>query len=235
MGVQWIWFALFLLYFVVFESWWGLTRYKKIMKSIIEGKTPKTELYKRLMIGLWIPAGMILALILTEDYTMEDMGLCWIKPSNITWLFYISLVLGLLYFVYLAYSIVALKINAIKKVNISQQIPDEIKVMLPITKKEKRVWFATAITAGFTEELIFRGFFFSLMGQLFPGMNLFLILGVSTLIFGIGHLYQGIMEAVKPMILGLVFGIFTIAFGSILPTILLHAKQDLCATYLVNE
>lgn len=73
------------------------------------------------------------------------------------------------------------------------------------------------------------------MEQLFPGFNVFIILGIAALIFGIGHIYLGPAEAVRPMVLGLVYGLFFIAFGSIIPCIILHAMQDLCATDLITE
>jgi membrane protease YdiL (CAAX protease family) len=235
MVLLWIYFLLFLLYFVGYETVWGLTGYKKYMAAIETGKLKKVKMYVRLMLGLWIPAGLVLILLSTGRLTLTDLGLGWFKPYGLTWLFYSSVVLAMLYFLYLAYSLVALRINAIKKTSIKQKLPDKVKLLLPITKKEKKVWALTALTAGITEELLFRGFLFFLMTALFPGLNIFIILGISTLIFGIGHLYQGPAEAVKPMILGLLFGLFYISFGTILPCIILHAMQDLCGVDMIND
>lgn len=235
MTLLWICFALFLLYFVVCETWFGLTKYKKIMQAINDGHMPKTRLYTRLMMGLWIPAGIVVLLSTTSKFTFKGFGLSWFKLNDQKWFLYIASVLAGVYFLYLVYSLIALRINAIKKVSISQKIPNEVKVLLPISTKEKLVWICVAITAGITEELLFRGFFFNLMEQLFPGLNVFIILVISMLIFGVGHLYQGVSEAVKPMILGLVFGMFYIAFGTIIPCIILHAMQDLCAVDMINE
>lgn len=235
MALYWGLFILFLLYFVVYETWWGLTGYKKIMKSVSEGTLPKTHLYKKTLLSLWIPTGLVMILIFTDILQLKDIGLNWIRPYSQSLLFYIALVLASLYFIYLVYSLTVLKINAMKKISLNQKLPEEVKVMLPITSNEKKVWVVTAISAGITEEILFRGFLFFLMGQLFPALNIFWILGAATLIFGIGHLYQGLTEAVKPMLIGFMFGLFYIAFGSILPCILLHAMQDLCATYIINE
>ncbi len=235
MVLLWICFSLFLLYFVGYETLWGLTGYKKYIAAIEAGKHEKVKMYIRLMLGLWIPSGLVLILLFTDRLTLIDLGLSRFKPYGLTWLFYSSVVLAILYFLYLAYSLVVLRLNAIKKVSIKQELPDKIKVLLPITKKEKKVWALTALTAGITEELLFRGFLFFLMTALFPGLNIFIILGISTLIFGIGHLYQGPAEAVKPMILGLLYGLFFISFGTIIPCIILHTMQDLCAVDLINE
>lgn len=235
MILLWICFVLFLLYFVGYETWWGLTRYKKMLSDIACGQIQKSYLYSRTMAYWWIPTVLIVLLSAAKGITLNNYGLSWFKPHNNAYLLYISLGIALIYFIYLAYQLVAFRIYAMKKVNISPKVPDTIKALLPVTRKEKLVWVFTSITAGITEEFIYRGFFFYLMGNLFPGLNIFIILGISALIFGAGHIYQGPMEAVKPMFLGLVYGVFFIAFGSIIPCIILHAMQDLCATELIND
>jgi len=73
------------------------------------------------------------------------------------------------------------------------------------------------------------------MGEIFPGLNIFIILGISALIFGIGHIYQGFGETLKPTLIGLIFGLFYISFGTIIPCIVLHTLQDLCALDMINE
>ena len=235
MVIYWLCFSLFLLYFVGYETVWGLTAYKKIMLLIQQGRMAKTALYRQTMLSLWVPAALILTLVLTGRFTMRDIGIRWVVRNENPVFFYICLALAVLYFAYLVYSLIVLGINARKKVSLNQEMPDEVKILLPVTKKEKTLWIMTALTAGITEELIFRGFFFHLMNVLFPGLSIFAVLGIGAVIFGIGHLYQGIAEAVKPMLLGLLFGLFYIAFGTILPCMLLHFLQDMSATYIINE
>ncbi|MEN6463118.1 MAG: CPBP family intramembrane glutamic endopeptidase [Syntrophomonas sp.] len=233
--ILWICLALFLMYFVGYEIWWGLTRYKKIIFAIGQGDMPKTRLYIRLMLGLWIPAGLVFLLLTNGQFTLNDLGLSWFKLSGSSGLFYILAATAGLYFMYLTYSLIVLRIYAMKKLSINQNMSEEVKALIPATKKEKQVWVFTAITAGITEELLYRGFFFYLMGELFAGLNIFIILGISALIFGIGHIYQGFNEALKPTFMGLLFGLFYISFGTIIPCIVLHVMQDLCVVDMINE
>jgi len=223
------------MYFVGYEIWWGLTRYKKTIFAIRQGDMPKTRLYIRLMLGLWIPAGLVMLLLVNGQFNLNDLGLSWFKFSGPPWLFYILAAIAELYFIYLAYSLIVLRIKAMKKLSINQKMPDEVKALLPVTKKEKQVWALTAVTAGITEELLYRGFFFYLMSELFPGLNIFIIAGIGALIFGIGHIYQGFSETLTPTLMGLLFGLFYISFGTIIPCIILHALQDLCALDMINE
>lgn len=231
----WIFMILFIMYFVGYELWWGLTRYKKTIFAIEEGNMPRTRLYIRLMLGLWIPVGLLFLLLMNGHFTWSNLGLSWFKMRGPSWLFYTLAAMAWLYAIYLTYSLIILRINAIKNLSINQNMPDEVKALLPVSKKEKRVWIFTAITAGITEEILYRGFFFYLMGELSPGLNIFIILIISSLIFGIGHIYQGLFEAVKSMFMGLLFGLFFIAFGTIIPGIILHTMQDLCAVDIINE
>lgn len=235
MVLLWICFIVFILYFVGYETYWGTTKYKQIIKKIKAGELQKEQLYLSLMLGLWIPTCVVLLIAFWGRFDLTSIGLGWARFSSQEWLVYISAVLASLYFLYLVYSLIALRINAIKKVSISQKIPDEIKILLPVTKKEKTIWAFTALTAGITEELLYRGFFFYLMGELYQGIPIIIVLLTSAVIFGIGHLYQGFGEAVKPAALGFVFGVFYIAFGSIIPCIILHTMQDLCAVDMINE
>ena len=235
MTLLWICFAAFILYFVGFETAWGLWRFKKIIRSIGDGSMLKTKLYLRLMAGLWAPLAVVVALLATGQLDPADIGLRWFAPAQQTWLFIASAAVAGLYLLYLVYSLIALRIGAVRKTGLSQPIPEDMKLMLPATRGEKVAWGFTALTAGVAEELLFRGFFFYLMGALFPALPVWVALAASTLIFGVGHLYQGPMEALKPMILGFFFGVFYIAFGSIYPCILLHTLQDLCATDLLSQ
>lgn len=233
--IWWICLALFVLYFVGYEIWWGRTRYKNIILAIGQGDMPKTRLYIRLMLGLWIPAGLVFLLVANGQFSWHDLGFSWFRLSGPSWLFYILAAMAGLYFIYITYSLIVLRIYAMKKLSINQNMPDEVKALLPVTKKEKQVWVFTAVTAGITEELLYRGFFFYLMGEIFPGLNIFIILGISSLIFGIGHIYQGLNETLKPTLIGFFFGLFYISFGTIIPCIVLHTLQDLCAADMINE
>lgn len=61
----------------------------------------------------------------------------------------------------------------------------------PATWTERRWWVFVCITAGVCEEALFRGFMLHYL-HVFPWtLNLTLALLISSLIFGLNHLYQG--------------------------------------------
>jgi uncharacterized protein len=97
--------------------------------------------------------------------------------------------------------------------------PTEI---FPNTPWEAIVYFAAAVTAGFCEELLFRGY---LLGQFAARANS-RVFGVAMqgLIFGLAHGYQGRVMAVI-FIYGCLFGAFVNWRKSLLPAMIAHGVQ----------
>ena len=104
----------------------------------------------------------------------------------------------------------------------------------PITKKEKQVWSMLSVSAGITEEIVYRGYLFYALPVIFPSLSLLHILLLSTAIFGMGHIYLG-KEAIRATLLGLMFGVFYIVFDSVIPLIIVHIAQDLVMRDLLEE
>ncbi|ATP40803.1 hypothetical protein CSE16_12505 [Solibacillus sp. R5-41] len=99
----------------------------------------------------------------------------------------------------------------------------------PITKKEKKVWNYVSFTAGVTEEIIYRGFLIFAFSYIFPNYSVWLILILSSLLFGLAYTYQGLSDIVKTTIVGLLFSMLYIGLNSILPIIIFHFLIDLVA------
>jgi len=84
-----------------------------------------------------------------------------------------------------------------------------------------------ALTAGICEEFIFRGF---VIAALFgAGLSSWTAVIVSSLMFGMAHLYQGKGGSVGTGILGVLFASVRIAYRSIFPVVIWHAVLDVVA------
>ncbi len=105
----------------------------------------------------------------------------------------------------------------------AQKQIDSIKI-LPRTRKEYLVFLAVAVNAGIWEELLYRGF---LMWYLTPWCGLAGSVVLSSLVFGIGHLYQGRQGLVRAGIIGLAFAAGYAATNSLWWLIAAHALLDL--------
>jgi len=215
----------------------GYFQHKKLKINIIKDPSSKIGWYRETIILSWIPIVLIILLIPLSGFTLQNLGFRKIdlnisgfpKGVSVT----VS-VLYLLYFIYNLYSLIILGLNKKSRTNAAKQIPDDFKIYLPGNPKERKVWDLVAITAGITEETIYRGYLFFGLSLLFPNLPLFIILLISTILFGIGHIYQGV-EAIKPTLIGLVFGLFYIVLDSIWPLIVLHILQDSVVRNLLED
>src|SRR5712672_160362 len=86
---------------------------------------------------------------------------------------------------------------------------------------------ALAVTAGLCEEFLYRGFAMAVIAR--AGLPTSLVILVSSVLFGLAHLYQGRAGFVSTMVLGLLFGISRAALGSLIPVIVWHAGVDVVA------
>ncbi len=98
---------------------------------------------------------------------------------------------------------------------------------LPATWTERRWWTFLSITAGVCEETLFRGFLLHYL-HVFPWtLNLTLALLLSSMIFGLNHLYQGAAGVAGTAIAGFLFGLLFLLTGNLLLPIIFHAVTDL--------
>jgi uncharacterized protein len=97
--------------------------------------------------------------------------------------------------------------------------------LLPQTWSESAVWIAVSIAAGVCEETVYRGY---LQRQLwsFTG-NLPAAILLQSLIFGVGHIYQGWKPALVTAIYGLLFGLLAAWRRSVIPGAIAHAITDI--------
>jgi membrane protease YdiL (CAAX protease family) len=102
-----------------------------------------------------------------------------------------------------------------------------IGAILPISKSE-RWWFAAVgIGAGLSEELLYRGFLLYYLWVWLPGLDWTQRIIVSSLIFGLAHLYQGWKGVLGTTAYGFCFAWLYAGSGSLLIPMTIHAAVDL--------
>jgi len=98
--------------------------------------------------------------------------------------------------------------------------------LAPQTPRESRLFDMVSITAGVCEEILYRGL---LLATLVPLVGTWPAVAISSLIFGLGHAYQGIAGIVKTGLTGLVLALLTVSSGSLFIAIVLHTVVDLAS------
>jgi membrane protease YdiL (CAAX protease family) len=84
-----------------------------------------------------------------------------------------------------------------------------------------------AVTAGLCEEFLYRGFAMAVIRR--AGLPTAVVVLLSSILFGLAHLYQGRGGFVSTMVLGLLFGFARTALGSLLPVVVWHMGVDVVA------
>ena len=105
-----------------------------------------------------------------------------------------------------------------------------IENLLPQGVVELGLWIALSISAGFCEELVFRGYlqrqFAALTGSRVIGLLL------QAALFGVSHGYQGVAATVKITLFGIVYGSLALWRRSLRPGMIAHAWSDIWAGWL---
>jgi uncharacterized protein len=99
--------------------------------------------------------------------------------------------------------------------------------ILPQSTVELIPFFALALTAGLCEEFLYRGFAMAVLSR--TGLPAGVVILLSSILFGLAHLYQGRAGFVSTTLLGILFGISRAALGSLVPVAAWHIGVDLVA------
>ena len=95
--------------------------------------------------------------------------------------------------------------------------------LLPHTAAESHLFHFVSVTAGICEELLFRGFLYWYLA-VWTGPLAAAVL--SSLIFGLGHIYLGAAHVPKAAAAGLFFACVAVGSGALWPAMIIHAALD---------
>ncbi len=105
--------------------------------------------------------------------------------------------------------------------------------LVPRSGVERALFVLVAVTAGFCEELLYRGwlwrFFDNLTGHLWIAVVL------SAVAFGLAHAYQGRAGIISTGIVGLLFSVPVLLANSLVPVQVIHAGIDLVNGLLLSK
>lgn len=104
--------------------------------------------------------------------------------------------------------------------------------LAPQSPAENRLFGMVSITAGVCEEVVYRGL---LLATLVSLVGTWPAVAISSLIFGLGHAYQGASGIAKTGLIGLVLALFTVFSGSLFIAIILHAVVDLTSGRIMGR
>jgi membrane protease YdiL (CAAX protease family) len=192
---------------------------RKLRDTPPGGKTP---LYLGAAFKLWLVGAGVLGAWLLEGRAFDPLG--FVLPDE-GWRGASVWIAGGLVAGFFAYQLFALLLShrARHSYRVQLEKAGEAFRFMPDTAGELRAFSFLGLTAGITEEVIFRGYLIWVLGQL---VSLPIAAALALLLFGAFHAYQGIGGFVASIVAGgLMTGLFLLS-GSLLPVIVLHALID---------
>jgi len=106
-----------------------------------------------------------------------------------------------------------------KRIKISKAVEQRS----PHTRTELAWFMGLSVSAGICEEFIFRGYVIWLFQSV---LGLWGAAVASLFIFAAAHLYQGVKGALAVAVVGGLFTLIVLAFGSLVPAMAVHALVD---------
>lgn len=180
--------------------------------------TARKRLWTAASLWPWAIVAIGAALWMASDRSWASFGFS--VPQG--WRLRTSIALFVLIAAYYIYAIATVARSADARAGIRQQAT--LTVVLPHTRSELYRWSGVALTAGFCEEFLYRGYFIWVFA---PWLGWWGAAALSVLFFAAGHAYQGWKGVLHTGIVGAVFTLVVATLDSLWPAIALHAIVDL--------
>lgn len=229
-------FIILIIILTIFFPISGYYEVKKLKRSNANGDVKKIKFYRDTILWSWAPIFLIFLVIYFSGISIDNIGLKWINIDSTAfgkWVVIPIIGFYIFFLLYNIYLIFFFKNSSQNRTATEKELVHNFSWFLPQTQKEKKMWVLVSLSAGITEEILYRGYMFYALAIVFPSLSIIHILIISTLIFGVGHVYLG-KEVIKSAILGFIFGLFYIVFDSVIPVIIIHIAQDLVMTNMLE-
>ncbi|GAB3003070.1 CPBP family intramembrane glutamic endopeptidase [Psychrosphaera aestuarii] len=217
--MEYLLWAYFVLYPVYIYFTWETDK-----RLVLSSPEKRITVYGSTIVMLWLP---VLVLMFVVFESGADMGLVLDDIGLVFKWDWINLLGSLVVFLLAAYfykSLQQLKKNDQEQMALKAQMA-YIRWFLPTNPSEYR-WFifGVSISAGICEEILFRGYLMHALGDYLPTYGAVII---SSILFGLPHIYQGPVHVIRTALLGLIMALIYLATESLLVPILLHIVVDM--------
>jgi CAAX protease family protein len=212
--------SLLFAYLVVVVPIRGRARYERFRQEVAQDSSARLRYYRKSLLWKYVLSLIVVVLFLANHH--EAAGIRFVRSDATATGYMLPIMVGVALGAVLVRWRSRRPASRIKLARSIRGFAD----LLPRTMAERRAWVLVAITAGVTEELLYRGFVLWVLAHLLPNADTFTVLLIGGLIFGLAHLYQGTKGVLLTALLGVVLGQVMIAAG-LLAAMAIHTLIDL--------
>lgn len=201
---------------------WSAIRVSAVKAELKHSSDPEKRLpvYNHIMASLWGLAAVSVAAWLLSGRSLAELGFR-SDPSLGLWLAWGFAAVVITYY---GYELINLARSAKARSKFRKLAEGaEIDLVSPTTPREHKRFQLVSITAGITEEIVFRGF---LIGAFALALPVWLAAIAATALFVLGHVYQGVSGMMRILPISIAFAAMFVISGSLWPCILLHIAVD---------
>ena len=198
----------------------GIRDHRLLLQRVRDGDpSARTKFYKGVLVWHWpLTIGFLIWWLLSGN-TLASVGLSPVANGG-QWL---AIGIGVAVIAAQVLYLTLVTGNAEKLSAVKDQIGD-LTDLAPQSDSESRLFDMVSITAGICEEILYRGLLIAVLSAI---TGLWPAVFLSSLIFGLGHAYQGVTGIVKTGSIGLVLALLTVFSGSLYIAIILHTVLDM--------
>ena len=218
--MPWDFWLIFILLGAVLP-WRGQSKLKKLLAQPSLSGTDRLALYASTIAFQWVIAAVAVWRAWARGLRLADLGLVHQRSLRVLIAAGIGAVtLGTFQWLNLR-RVGHMKSNA---PSLMRRLAERI---LPRSTKELSLYLVLALTAGICEEFLYRGFTMAALARV--GLPTWSAILLSSVLFGLAHLYQGRPGLVSTLVIGIVFGTARTVYDSLLPAAAWHAAFDAVA------
>lgn len=206
---------------VAYPLIFALDWYRRLCPQLESGEThARLSFYLRSMIELWLLTPVVLLWWLWSGRTWAAVGIG--VPGG--WAFWVGIVVVAALATALGRQVAVVRGSAEARAQVRKQFRGVSALIVPHDKLERRMWVGLSLTAGFCEEVLYRGF---LMWYSMTWLPEAVAVLVSAIVFGVAHLYLGWgIGVLRATVMGVVLGAAYLLTGTLWVPIVLHAAVD---------
>lgn len=204
---------------------WAVQQHRRLLANLAAGKAGvRVAAYLHTMAVEWVLALLVVARWAATGSLPGVLGAG--DTGTVRW--WIGTGVALAACAFLVVQMVVVVRSAARMAQARGQI-EPLRAIIPASEREARVFHALAVTAGVCEEILYRAFMIAYLAAFGPMW--FAVVG-SSLVFGLGHAYQGASGVLKTGLVGLTMAALFLLTGSLWAPILVHAVIDLTSGHL---
>ena len=108
-----------------------------------------------------------------------------------------------------------------------------VRELMPVSRREKRLYAVLSLCAGIGEELAYRGY--AISAVIVAGGSAPVALVLTSSAFAVLHSYQGVLGVARTGVVGVIMGLVFLHTGSLWPPIFAHVLIDLAVGFLLAD